>query len=304
MRITGTATGSADRLAIDIGRQIRRTRRALRRTQRLTGEAVGLSQSAISLIERGRLPGVTLRTLADVCDVLEIHVAWQLRPPWVAGSPAEDAGVRVGPRGRQVDPAHARCNAYVRRRLERLGWLVAQEVEITMGRTHGFIDILAFHPPTRTLLIVEIKTELRDIGEVQRTLSWYEREAAAAARGLGWAPGRVQTSLLLLVTRANDDRVAANRELLAQAFPVRSRALARWLADPSREIQAAPALAMIDPTGRKRTWLRATSVDGRTTIAPYAGYGDFMDRIDRQAGMSGTHASGLIRARPPSTGRE
>ncbi len=49
---------------------------------------------------------------------------------------------------------------------------------------------MAFDPRTRTLAVIEIKTQLDDLGQIERTLAWYEREAWAAARRLGWRPPR------------------------------------------------------------------------------------------------------------------
>src|SRR3972149_4948882 len=217
-------TSSTDRLAIHFGRLVRRTRRALRKTQAQIGAGIGLAQAA-------------------------------LYPTARAGQP--------------------RPNASVRRRLERRGWIVAQESEITMGGTHGFIDILAFDPATRTLVLGEIKTELHDIGEVQRTMAWYEREARPAARRLGWMPSRIRSCVFLLVTRANDERVAANREALAQAYPVRSRVLASLLKDPSPRIPAPPARPggplMKLPNRVKEDRTELPRLHGRSGAKPFPG---------------------------------
>lgn len=214
-----------------------------------------------------------------MCDALGIQAAWTLQPPFVAGALTPEVPGPIRRPGRQQDAGHARCSAYVRRRLERLGWVVAQEVEVVLGRTHGWIDILAFHAAPGTLLIGEIKTELHDIGELQRTLAWYEREAWSAARRLGWTPRRVQVCLFVLSTDENDARVGANRELLAQAFPVRSRRMERWLEDPSAPNGGTGALVLIDPLGRGRWWILGTRIDGRRTAAPYADYRDFVARL-------------------------
>lgn len=251
----------------------------MRLTQAKLGEAVGLSQSAISLIERGKLVGVTLRTIGDICDVLGIRAAWQVTLPFLSGRNAEAAATDAlegRSAGRQRDAAHARCSGRVRRRLERAGWIVLQEVEIVLGRTHGWIDLLAYHPARRTLLIGEIKTELYDIGELQRTLAWYEREAWAVARRLGWEPTLAMTCLFTLATVANDDRIESNREILAQAFPIRSRTMRGWLDDPTEPLAGERALVMIDPVSRQHAWLRATRVDGRRRPARYLDYRDFM----------------------------
>ena len=47
------------------------------------------------------------------------------------------------------------------------------------------MDLLAWHPATGLLLVIEVKTELHDLGANERQLNWYEREAWAAARRLG-----------------------------------------------------------------------------------------------------------------------
>lgn len=272
---------TTDALAAEFGRVALLTRKALRQTQDTVAAAVGVSQSAISLIERGRLTGVSLRVVGEMCDVLGIGAEWQLRPPWVPGARTSDRAAPVRREGRQRDAAHARCSAYVRRRLERLGWDVVQEVEIVLGRSHGWIDLLAFHAATGTLLISEIKTELHDIGELQRTVAWYEREAWAVARRLGWSPRRTVTCLFILATQENDARIAGNRELLAQAFPLRSRALGHWLEDPTGGLPRRRALVMIDPRSRKGAWVRGALVDGRRTPAPYVDYRDFIQRLPR-----------------------
>ena len=92
---------------------------------------------------------------------------------------------------RQRDVVHAKCSAHVARRLERTGWRVATEVEVGGDRSRGWIDVLAWHPATGLLLVIEIKTELHDLGAIERSLGWYEREAWAAARQIGWRPRRV-----------------------------------------------------------------------------------------------------------------
>lgn len=251
----------------------------MRLTQARLGEAVELSQSGISLIERGKLVGVTMRAIGDICDVLGIRAAWQLTLPFESGRKAEAAATEASegrPAGRQRDAAHARCSGHVRRRLERAGWIVLQEVEIAMGRTHGWIDLLAYHSARRTLLVGEIKTELHDIGGLQRTLAWYEREAWAVARGLGWEPTLAMTCLFTLATVANDDRIESNCEILAQAFPIRSRTMRGWLEDPAGPLAGERALVMIDPASRQHAWVRATRVDGRRRPVRYLDYRDFM----------------------------
>ena len=268
-----------DAFLTEFGRLAATTRRALRKTQAALGEAIGLSQSEISLIEHAKIAGLSLRVIGELSTLLGIEITWTMRPPWVAGSTTRASARRVQGSVGQRDTGHARCSSYVRRRLERLGWTVAQEVEIVLGRSHGWIDILAFHAATGTLLVGEIKTELHDIGELQRTLAWYEREAWASARRLGWTARRVVVVLFVLSTRENDQRVEQNSELFAQTWPLRSRTLTHWLADPPKETKREWGFVLIDPLSRRRKWLQGARLDGRKTPATYADYRDFVGRL-------------------------
>ena len=183
-------------------------------------------------------------------------------PPLVAGT-------------RQRDPAHARLSGYTTGRLRHDGWSTATEVEIGGDRSRGWIDVLAFHPVSRVVLVVELKTEIHDLGQIERTLGWYEREAWAAARRLGWRPRRIEGWLILLATEANDARVLANRLSIQLGFPQRSRHLVDTL-DGTAPRNTGRGIAMVDPRSRRRGWCRALAIDGRTAPAPYRDYADFM----------------------------
>jgi hypothetical protein len=182
----------------------------------------------------------------------------------------------LGDRERQRDPAHARMSAYTVRRLRAAGWDVATEIEVGGDRSRGWIDVLAFHKASGMLLVIELKTEIHDLGQIERSLGWYEREAFAAARRLGWRPWRAIGCLLLLASRANDDRAAANRASIDTGFRIRARELGAILADETVHATRTRAIAMIDPASRRRAWVRPLWIDGRRTPAPYADYVDFL----------------------------
>lgn len=243
-------------------------------TQAELSERAAVSRSLVAKVE-SRRGNVSLLTVAAACDALGIRVALKFEAPFLAD------------RRSQLEPAHARGVAYVQRCLERAGWRVAREVEIHHGRSHGRIDLLALHPDTEALLVVEYKTELRDLGLVERTLAWYERAAPEAARQLGWRPCSVASALLLLATEANEIRLAENRLALAVSFGVRAPELRRRLADPGRAWpEPARALALVDPRSRRGAWLRAARLDGNRSRTPYVDYADFMRRIRARRGPS------------------
>jgi hypothetical protein len=146
-------------------------------------------------------------------------------------------------------------------------------------RSRGWIDLLAFHPVSGVLLVIEIKTEIRDLGQIERSLGWYEREAWAAARRFGWRPTRAIGCLLLLATDANDVRVGANRSSFDLGFPLRTRHLGPVLAGGAPPSERGRVVALIDPRSRRRSWWRTLRIDGRRSPAPYLDYADFMRSV-------------------------
>ncbi len=258
-------TPDADDAAVAVGRAVFDIRRLLGWTQAELARRAGVSQSSVSKVERARFADVTFASATSLLGAMGARLTVGVDRPYL--------GDRL-----QVDAAHVQCLGHVGRRLESAGWLVAREVEIGGGRSRGWIDILAFHARSGMLLVVEIKTELRDLGQLERTLGWYEREAWAAARRLGWRPRRVVGAVLLLSTEANEDRIRANREALADGFPGRAAGLAGLVATGVAEDHRR-SLALIDPRSKRRQWLRPSRVDGRRSAAPYADYIDFMRHI-------------------------
>lgn len=254
---------------IDVARTVRDVRVALGWSQRALAERTRLAQSTISRIERAALVDLTFVTAANVLDALGVRAALDLRTPFIADH------------HHQRDAGHARCIAYVSRRLRRLGWVTLAEVEIVTGTSHGWIDVLAYRESDSRLLVIEVKTDLRDVGQAERHLAWYERAAWAAAHRQGWRPTQVTSALLVLATGAVHERLAANREHLRQAFPMSARELGRIAAGEPAQSSASRSLALIDPFNRSRGWLRATPLTGRVRPAPYADYAALMARVRR-----------------------
>lgn len=247
------------------------SRRRLGWTQRELAHRSGLSQSTVSRLEN------------QLLDKTAVRAALRLLEAMGGGARIGIATPVILQGSRQRDAAHATCVAYVHRRLVRAGWKVCQEVEIILGRTHGWIDLLAFHPATSTLLVIEVKTELHDLGRLQRSLSWYTREAPRAALRLGWRPRRVVGCVLLLATDGNERRLQANRAGLEQAFPCRYEALMALIYDPnSRSGTPGLGIGMIDPASSRQRWIGPARIDGRRTPSPYSDYAGFMRRRSAQ----------------------
>jgi len=262
--------------AILVGHTVRSLRDTLGWSQRELARRAGTSQAGVCLIENGRVGGLTFESAERLLQAMGARLIVSVDKPF------------VGDRARQHEPAHARCSAHVASRLRQAGWEVATEVEVGGDRSRGWIDVLAWHPITRWLLVIEIKTEVHDLGAIERALGWYEREAWAAARRRDWHPRRAAGCLLLLATDVNDVRARANRAPLAEGFPRRATEL-RCLVAGEISVDEASGLqldrgrwlAMIDPLSRRRAWLRPLGIDGRRSPAPHVDYADFMRTIDR-----------------------
>lgn len=234
-------------------------------TQQMLADAAGVSRSLIAAIEAGHA-NPSLDVGMRIGDALGLDLQLVGRPP-----------VAISSRTRSV--VHARCSGYADRRLRAIDWQTRREVEIVGDRSHGWIDLLAFDPRTRVMVIVEVKTWLDDIGAIERQLAWYERAAKDVASGIGWQPDAVTSWLLVLASEEVENSLRRYRDLFRIAFPRRAMDMRRDLTEPARIVTASRGLALIDPTSRRRDWLLPSRSDGRRTKAPYLDYADAARRL-------------------------
>ncbi len=247
------------------GRAAATIRRKLRVRQIDLAAAVGISTAHLSAIENGLVRHLDMDLAGRLCAALGGTLVFGIElPPALAGS-------------RQTDAAHALAVAHVARRLAAAGWLVAREVPIGGLTPTGWIDILAYHPELRVVLVIEVKTRLADLGETERQIQRYEMAAMAAAAERGWAATRTIGALLVLATEENDRFVSRNRAAFDSTFPVRSAGLQELVAGEVPERRSRRGIAMIDPRSKRRAWLRPLAIDGRRAKLPYRDYADFVN---------------------------
>jgi transcriptional regulator with XRE-family HTH domain len=242
----------------------RDSRRRLRLTQQQLAAKTGVSRAYIATIESGRA-NPSLCLVERISDALGLDLDLMARQPIVLGGT------------NQRDFVHARCSGHVDRRLRGAGWSTAREVEVVQGRSHGWIDMLAYDDRAGRLLVLELKTRLDDIGAVERQLGWYERSAFDVARRIGWHPRLAVAWLLLLASAEVEAGLRANRELLSRSFPVRASTMAMVITGDSKS--SGRGLALIDPASKRRTWLIAAAIDGRRSPPRYEGYADAARRL-------------------------
>lgn len=146
---------------------------------------------------------------------------------------------RGGELGRLLNDRHAILHGVVLERLEGLGgWARTPEVSFNVWGERGIVDIAAWHAASRTLLLVELKSELVDPQELVGVMDRRRRLGQEIAASLGRAPLVIATWVVLADTRTNRRHLARHARLLRAAFPADGRAMGRWLRSPAGRIDA------------------------------------------------------------------
>jgi transcriptional regulator with XRE-family HTH domain len=184
-----------------------------------------VSPMTVSRLEHGQLEALTVRAIRRIARVLEVRMDFA---PWSWH----------GDLHRFATAEHAALVESVVRALIALGWDARAEVSFNRDGDRGFVDILAWHVATRTLLVIEIKTEIVDVGEMLGTLSRKQRLAGAIARELGWTPDVVATALIVRDRRTNRRRVDDHRATIRTVLPDDGRRLRAFLRHPAGSLAA------------------------------------------------------------------
>jgi transcriptional regulator with XRE-family HTH domain len=197
--------------------------RALRVRRRLRQEDVGkiahVSRGMISKIERGLVDQVPVGVLRSVAAALGSDVDVRLR--W------HGEGL-----DRLLDEAHARLVDATVVLLRERGWEVAVEVSFSIWGERGSIDVLAWHAPTGSLLVVEVKSVLPDS---QATLHGLDRKARLApqlAGERGWDCKNVGRLLVVGESTTARRRISRLATTYATALPARNVQVRHWIEQP------------------------------------------------------------------------
>lgn len=235
--------------------------RAIRRRSRLRqldlARRAGVSQSAISDIELGRLDRMSLRTVRASATALGVDL--RLDPRW-----------RGGEIDRLLDEGHARVAALAIALLERHGWECAVEVTYSHFGERGSIDILASDAGRTSVVVVEAKTRLTSIEATLRKLDEKSRLAPSIVQERTGARPKVVARLLALPEGGSARRsVARHDAVLRRAFPLRGAAARSWLAEPGPATGMLILLSGSRPRAPRRAGSASASVVPRAVPATY-----------------------------------
>lgn len=180
--------------------------------------AAGVGATACSLLERGKVAELTVRTARAITGAVDLPLSW-------------DVGWQRQEIDRLLDADHSALAGLWTRRLEKLGWIVRSEVSFNRYGDRGRIDLLAFHPMHRVLLVIEIKTVLADAQALLGGLDVKVRNAPYIARDLGWQP-RLVVPAIVMADGTTVRRHVAGLEALFGRYSLRGQAASTWLRAP------------------------------------------------------------------------
>ena len=227
-----------------------RIRRGWRQSDVATKAAV--SPGVVSLIERGHLEHVSTQALRRVAAALDVRLDVSIWMPH-------------GELDRLLNAGHAALHEALAQHLDRLpGWIHAPEVSFAIYRERGVVDILAFHEPTGSLLVIELKTEFVSLEDLLTTMDIRLRHAAKIGRDRGWQAQSVSAWLVFAESATNRRRVREHAAALGAVFRADGRQMRGWLLKPVGTIRALSFWANFNGTtgkqmdsGRRRVRVRA-----------------------------------------------
>jgi transcriptional regulator with XRE-family HTH domain len=186
-----------------------------------------VSRATISRLERGHPDTFSLRTIRRVATALDVRVDLVAR--W-----------RAGDLDRLLNTKHSQLHELVARWFaqELPAWTLAPEVSYAVYSERGVVDIIAWHPDHRAILVIELKTDIVDVNQLIGKVDEKRRLIRQIVRDRGWDPLVVSTWVIVAPGRTNRARLAAHNAVLRAAFPADGRAIRAWLSEPVGSVAA------------------------------------------------------------------
>jgi transcriptional regulator with XRE-family HTH domain len=205
-----------------LGSAIRQVRRSRGWRQVDLAERSGASQATVSRIERGHITTLSVGRVRTIAHALDIRV--DVVPRW-----------RGGDLDRLLNRRQSKLHESVARafRSRWPAWNVVPEASFSIYGERGVIDVLGWHPGRRSVLVIELKTDIVDVNELLGTLDRKRRLARQVAVGRGWDALVVSAWLVVAAGRSNRRRVGDDADMIALALPDGRGTMERWLKDPA-----------------------------------------------------------------------
>lgn len=222
----------------EIGRLFRMLRYRREWTQVQAAEKAGISRAVAQKIEHGDAATVSMVLVRKYAAAFDLRVDFLL-----LGRGAEVA--------RLLDEEHAQIVGELAAFLKRNGWVIEPEASFNVYGDRGRVDLLAYHPGTKTVLMIEVKTILTDLGDMFGSMNVKQRVVRSMARERHWEVETVGTLLAVADTVPSRGVVRDHAALFDEFEPLAS-GIRKWLAHPTG---ARRMLLWIKPSKSKRTWI-------------------------------------------------
>ncbi|MEO8245917.1 MAG: helix-turn-helix transcriptional regulator [Chloroflexota bacterium] len=234
----------------NVGRAVRALRRSRGWRQIDLAPRAGVSREAVSRIERGEMLGMTVGTVDRIVRA-------------VGGEASLMAHWRGEQLDRLVDAVHAAVQQSAADQLARAGWVVRVEVSFNHYGDRGRIDVMAWHPRVRALLVVEVKSAIGDLQDMLGRLDIKARVARTVGRSLGWTDVTGVVPAIVVRDGEAARRVIRRHPALFTRFDARGRAALAWVRQPSRPLPAGALWFVSDPPHSRHATTARVRVPGQ-----------------------------------------
>jgi transcriptional regulator with XRE-family HTH domain len=241
-----------------IGRGLRAIRIRANSTQKEVADGAKVPRAVIGSVERGDLARVRVEQLLAIAVALRADLDIVLR--W--------NGTELD---RLLNAGHSAMHELVVGILTAAGWEAVPERSFSIWGERGVVDLLAWHAATRSLLVVELKTEIVEVQRLIGTVDRYRRLAPQVVRDLGWEPLVVAVWVAVAESPTNRRRLGEHAGVLRAAFPSDGRTVPGWLRRPSGALAALSFLSdarVANRTAARSSRRRVRAACGAVTGAP------------------------------------
>jgi transcriptional regulator with XRE-family HTH domain len=227
---------------IQVGRVVRDVRISRNLRQEDVAKKAGTSCESVSRLERGLVDGMTVGTLRAISKAMDMPSIVSI---WWRGPEID----------RLRDKDHAQLVEAVATLLVEAGWRFEPEYTSNFYGDRGSVDVLAWHPARRALLIGEVKTKIWDLQDMLTALGTKERLVPMmVARDRGWRAESVGVVLAMPEVSTHRHHIEEHGATFAAAFPDRQVRVRHWIGDPSGDLRGLWFLPISHGTGlRKRS---------------------------------------------------
>ncbi len=116
------------------------------------------------------------------------------------------------------------------------GWIVQPEVSFSHYGDRGRVDLLAWDPRTRLVLVIEVKSAIGDLQEMLGRLDVKARLANGVPRTVGWTDVAGVIPAFVIRDGPAARRVVRSHAALFARFDRRGRSALRWIRRPSSSV--------------------------------------------------------------------